>query len=116
MAGKPDPKPPKRKRGGKTLEPIGDRPCQVCGHDGAGLERAHLLRGSWKEDHPHLIAVLCGPFGRCRVHPRFDAGELDAVIDVARSLKPWQKRMMIDRRGYGWFIEKFGRHIEEDAA
>lgn len=113
-----DPRPkPTRQRG--RLAPVGDRPCQACGWTGGGRERAHLLRGAHKEDHEHLIMVLCGPFGNpdCRLHPRLDANEQAARAIVRSVMKPWQKRAIIDRRGQAWFEDFFGViQDEEDAA
>lgn len=102
---KPDPK-PRRTRGKlPTIEELGGK-CQVCAWRGPGLERAHLLGGPDKEDHPDLVAVLCGDFGNpdCRVHSRYHRGpgKHAAAVEIGAVLTDRQKLAIIARKGEGW--------------
>lgn len=106
MGARPDPKPPRRRRGRlPSVAELGGR-CQVCGWRGPGLERAHLLGGAWKEDVRELLAVLCGDFGNpsCRVHARYHRGPLQhaAAVEIGAVLTDEQKRAIVARRGEGW--------------
>lgn len=96
---RPDPKPALRKRGKlPTVLELGGR-CQACG-SAKHVERAHLLGGILKEDDVDLIAVLCGDFGDCRVHPRSHREDTArAKAEIRRCLSTRQKHAIINRVG-----------------
>ena len=113
MTGRPDPK-PTRVRG--KLAPIGDRECQVCLHPGPGLERAHLLGGSWKEDVEDLIAVLCGGLGRCKVHSRYHNADPVAEQEIREALTPKQVDAIVVRVGWEGLRRRYRLPGETSAA